>query len=453
MAADKGFRQAELATERAHLVLEQFAQRLDQFQMHALRKPADIVMRLDCDRWPTGERHAFDHVGIRRALRQKLRAADFLGFGLEHIDEQFADGLALLLGVFDAMERFEKSVLRLNMNERNIVGIAEQRHDALALAEAKKPVIDEDAGELLADRLMDQHRGDGGIDATGQPADHLALADLAADLVDRLLLERAHGPVAGAAGDLAHEIAEDGGAVRGVHDFEMKLRGVEFARFVGDHGDRRVGRGADRGKSRRRPGDAVAMAHPYRIALTHVPDAVGQWRGFRQFNFGAAEFAMMSALDLAAELLRHRLFAVTDAEHRHAGFINGHWGERRILVEHRRRPAGENDRLRLQGGERVFGLLKRRDLAINLLFAHAPRDQLGDLRAEIDDENLVVGRHGGFYTLIALSASGISGAQALRSSPYDCRRRSRLTKKPSVSVRRGVISSPWSEISAARVKR
>ena len=33
MAADEGFRQAELAAERAHLVLEQLAQRLD--QLHA----------------------------------------------------------------------------------------------------------------------------------------------------------------------------------------------------------------------------------------------------------------------------------------------------------------------------------------------------------------------------------------------------------------------------------
>ena len=38
-----------------------------------------------------------------------------------------------------------------------------------------------------------------------------------------------------------------------------------------------------------------------------------------------------------------------------------------------------------------FSLLKRRDLAIDPLLAHPPGDQLGDLRAEIDDENLVVG--------------------------------------------------------------
>ena len=35
-------------------------------------------------------------------------------------------------------------------------------------------------------------------------------------------------------------------------------------------------------------------------------------------------------------------------------------------------------------------LLERHDLAIDALLAHAPRDQLGHLRAEIDDEDLVV---------------------------------------------------------------
>ena len=39
--------QAELAAERAHLVLEQLAQRLDQLHVHALRQAADIVVRLD----------------------------------------------------------------------------------------------------------------------------------------------------------------------------------------------------------------------------------------------------------------------------------------------------------------------------------------------------------------------------------------------------------------------
>ena len=92
MAADEGFRQAEFAAERAHLVLEQFAQRLDQLHVHALGQAADIVVRLDRDRRAAAEGDAFDHVGVERALGQKLGAPrpprDLFRLGLEDVDEQ-----------------------------------------------------------------------------------------------------------------------------------------------------------------------------------------------------------------------------------------------------------------------------------------------------------------------------------------------------------------------------
>src|SRR5262249_15939110 len=74
-------------------------------------------------------------------------------------------------------------------------------------------------------------------------------------------------------------------------------------------------------------------------------------------------------------------------------------GERRVPVEHRGRAAGEDHRLRLHRLEGRLRLLERHDLAIHLLLADAPGDELGDLRAEVDDEDLVVvragfGRHG-----------------------------------------------------------
>src|SRR3546814_8876906 len=44
--SDKGFRKAEFPAKLAHLVLEQFAQRLHQRHLHPLRQAADIVMAL-----------------------------------------------------------------------------------------------------------------------------------------------------------------------------------------------------------------------------------------------------------------------------------------------------------------------------------------------------------------------------------------------------------------------
>jgi hypothetical protein len=46
---DEAFGQAELAAELAHLVLEEFAKRLDQLHIHALGQAADIVVALDGD--------------------------------------------------------------------------------------------------------------------------------------------------------------------------------------------------------------------------------------------------------------------------------------------------------------------------------------------------------------------------------------------------------------------
>ncbi len=176
-------------------------------------------------------------------------------------------------------------------------------------------------------------------------------------------------------------------------------------------------RGAGGGKAFRQLGDAVAVAHPHRIALADFPDAFGQQRRLRHLDFGAAEFAVMAGFDLAAELLRHGLLAVADAEHRHAGLIDRRRCERRILVEHGSRAAGENHALRLHLAQRRFGFLERHDLAIDALLAHAPRDQLRHLRAEIDDQNLVVSCHGGFYgNRLNVSSSGRQAWQQIMKS-------------------------------------
>ena len=41
----------------------------------------------------------------------------------------------------------------------------------LGLVHPHQPVVDEDAGELVADRPVDEQRGDRGVDAAGEPAD------------------------------------------------------------------------------------------------------------------------------------------------------------------------------------------------------------------------------------------------------------------------------------------
>ena len=276
------------------------------------------------------------------------------------------------------------------MHQRNVVAVAEQRCDLLTLGKPQQTVIDEHAGELFADRFVDEYGGHRTVDAAGQSADHAACANLLTDFLDRLVLESAHRPVAGQPCDVADEIADQLGAVRRVINLRMELHRIEFALVVGDDRNRRAGRLRHATEACRQFGDAVAVAHPHLILAALLPDALEQRAVICDLNIGAAEFAVMAGLDLAAELMRHRLLAVADAEHRHTGFEDRLGRQRRVLVEHRCRPAGQDHGLRFHGPEGFLGLLERHDLGINLLLPHPARDELGDLGAEVDDQNLVM---------------------------------------------------------------
>src|SRR5205807_9752465 len=108
----------------------------------------------------------------------------------------------------------------------------------------------------------------------------------------------------------------------------------KFPRLVGDRGERGVLRLADDPEAGRERDDAVAMAHPDLVALARLPDAVIERARLFHLDESAAELPDVLALDLAAELMRHRLLAVTDAEDWHAGAVDGRRRQRCALVEH-----------------------------------------------------------------------------------------------------------------------
>ena len=142
-------------------------------------------------------------------------------------------------------------------------------------------MVDEDAGQLVADRLVDQHRRDRAVDAAGKAADHPAVADLLADLGDLGGAELGHRPVAGEAADVADEIGEQLAAVGRVDDLGVEHQAVEAPLLVG--GDR-VGRAFGLGDDAEALGqrlDPVAMAHPHLVALARRPQAVEQQRSRR----------------------------------------------------------------------------------------------------------------------------------------------------------------------------
>ncbi len=117
---------------------------------------------------------------------------------------------------------------------------------------------------------------------------------------------------------------------------------------------------------------------------------------------------------------------------------------------HRRRPAGEDDALGLQPLERFFGGVERRDLAIDAGLAHAPRDQLRHLAAEVDDEDGFGGldRHGGRIESAAarvklsdcLSVLTPTAAEILKHMLNDSLQLDRAFHALSDPVRRGMLS-------------
>ena len=201
-------------------------QRLDQVELHVLGEPAHVVVALDLG-GAGGAR--LDDVGVERALDQELGVLDAAGDALEDADEQLADGLALVLGVGDALELLEVAVGGAHVDELDALVALEGLDDLLALAEAHEPGVDEHAGQLGPDGLVHERGGHGGVDAAGEGADDLGVADLLADEVDLGVDDRAHDPRRRAAAHVVEQVLEHGLAVGRVDHLGVELHGVDLA--------------------------------------------------------------------------------------------------------------------------------------------------------------------------------------------------------------------------------
>ena len=81
-------------------------------------------------------------------------------------------------GVGDARQAAQEALGGIDVDEVDLQVAAERVDDALRLFAAQQAVVDEDAGELVADRPVHQRRRDRGVDAARQRADDVAVADL-----------------------------------------------------------------------------------------------------------------------------------------------------------------------------------------------------------------------------------------------------------------------------------
>src|SRR5215208_576798 len=119
------FRHSQFPSDKSYFVLEQLAQRFDQFQIHLLRQTADIVMTLNHSRWTThGNR--LDHVRIKCALDKVTNVAQLSCLFFKDINEHFPDPFSLLFRISDTCKGRKKEISGANACDVQLHALAEQ---------------------------------------------------------------------------------------------------------------------------------------------------------------------------------------------------------------------------------------------------------------------------------------------------------------------------------------
>src|SRR5262245_53336778 len=95
---------------------------------------------------------------------------------------------------------------------------------------------------------------------------------------------------------------------------------------------------------------------------------------------------MLARVDTTAQVACHELHAVADAQNRDALREHGCRKLGRARLVHARWSAGEDDPLRIERRERHRVEVGRPDLCEDAELARAPRDELRELRPEVEDE-------------------------------------------------------------------
>src|SRR2546426_5804213 len=395
LADDEFLVQSELTADDPDFVLEELAQRLDERHAHAIGQAADVVVTLDARRL-SDNRNRFDDVRIQRPLSEKIDPTEVRRLLLEHVDERRTDDFALLFGIDDAGEPIEKQLRCIDEHEWKLQSL-EALPYLTRFVESQDAVVDEDTRQLIADGATNEQRRDRRVDAAAQRADDASAVYLLSDPRRRLVDKRRHRPVAGAAADAEREVTQDLEAALGVHDLRMEQQRVELALRMRHRGHRRIRAGRDDGEAIRRGGDEVTVAGPHADLVGHLAEQRGRIGGSERTrptydaDFRVAELALRRRRDATAERVRHQLHAVADAEHRFAEVVDLRIAFRRARLRHALGSAREDDPHRIPRADFFDRRVRRPHFRVHRQFSQPPSDELGVLRAEIqNDDGLVV---------------------------------------------------------------
>ena len=138
--------------------------------------------------------------------------------------------------------------------------------------------------------------------------------------------------------------------------------------------------------------------HAVSFARREVLERLEQARVAARANLGVAELALRARFDLAALLHGHRKLAVADTEYRHAELEHSRRCAQLVSFVRGSVAARQDHALRRKVAHKRVVNVVRVKLAIHPGFAHAARDQLADLRAEVENQDSVVVRQLGIHT-------------------------------------------------------
>ena len=329
----------------------------------------------------------------------RLVILELAGFAFEHFNKFAANDLAFGFRLANALQVPQKLVSRVYPDHLGVQFADKHLHHHVAFVQAQQAMVNKDTGQLVPNGTVNQRSGYRRIDATRQPQNHLFRADLGADFFNCLRNIVTHDPVRPGATDVQHKALQNGGAALGVCDFRVKLHPIKPAFFVSHAGNRAAVRAGHQFETMRQLSHLVAMTHP------HLQHAVAHGRGvilntFQELgvavgaHVGVAKLPFVTALYDATQLVRHGLHAVANAQHWHTQlkhrlrrFVSRVFIDTGVAT--RQDDAFELAITRV-GAHPIVGDVTRMNFTKDVGFTDAAGNQLGDLRAEVEDQNFLV---------------------------------------------------------------
>ena len=258
------------------------------------------------------------------------------------------------------------------MHQWDVVGIAEQRHHVLGLVLPQQAMIDENAGEAVADRFVDRDRGNRGIDPTGKAAD-ARLSPTCSRIAAMASSRKAAMDQSGVSPATRVGKFRISPAPSGVVHLRVELHSETPLSGVFNHGERRAFGGCDHAPAGGQRRDLVAMGHPDRVVapLLHSPSNRAQSSVTR--TSARPAFVGFAPADRTAGFVHQRLLPVADTEHGQVAGVQARRDRGCFVIEHGGWATAQDHRRRAEVIKPRCISVVGDDFAVEARFTHTPR--------------------------------------------------------------------------------